>query len=356
MDESADRQLPKGGSRVVRQTLPTYFPQSKPKCMLPSFFIVGIILIILGSVILRASDSVVEVLFRYEGQNNYQYTPAAVSVGMPSIQHGLRKFTVNGTDHIQGSKARVVFTLRKPLLPPIYLYYGLSKFYQNYLDYHDGRSSLQLAGQPVDNSLRYKCEPYLTPGSVDGRSATSIEVQGQPVLLSAFTYYPCGITAWSMFNDTFALYAVNGTAFNLPTSNKMPLNMSQLAMLCNGSDFTASGAPLSGQPNSCAKQGISWDADLKTRFKPIVPSARSWSQGFTLPTTDPYLLNGWYAFEPGHRLPDPMDLDFHVWMRIAATPSFRKLYRIINVPMPIGSYLMDIDEFYPARPRAGRAG
>jgi hypothetical protein len=329
----------------MQQELPTYFPQSSPRCVLPAFFALGIIFLTLGSVIMQASDSVFHLTVRYDAQNSYQYLPEQSST---STQQGLRRFSVNGTDHAQGSRARVFFSLSKPLEAPIYLYYGLTNYYQNYLDYHDGRSSLQLAGSPIDSQLRYKCEPFLTPGSVDGRSGATVDVDGATVQLKEFTYSPCGVTAWSMFNDTFTLYSVADPAFQLPPSSAMAVNMSQLALVCNGSDFTATGAPLSGRPNGCSKLGISWAADTTTRFKPAVYTERTWGSRFPHATTDPYLKNGWYAFEPGHSVPDPTDLDFHVWMRIAPTPSFRKLYRILNVSMPAGTYLMEIEEFYDA--------
>jgi hypothetical protein len=228
------------------------------------------------------------------------------------------------------------------------LYYGLTYFFQNYLDFHDGRSVAQLAALPLDSSLNYKCAPFLTPGTVDGRFQETIDANGNPAVpLKEFMYSPCGIAAWSMFNDTFILYRVDDPSFQLPAS-ETALNSSQVALICNGSDFTATGEPLSGAPNSCSKKGISWDADLTTRFKPAIYSDRTWGAAYPHTTADPYLKNGWYAFEPGHRLPDPMDLDFHVWMRIAPTPSFRKLYRIINVPMPAGQYVMEVDEYFDA--------
>ena len=339
-------------SRIAQQTLPTVFPRAYPSCVLPSFFVIGIIFLVLGSIILRSSDDVFIAVHRYDNQNRYQHIPSDPSI---NIQQGRRTFTVNGTMQSQGSLARVLFSLSKDLAPPIYLYYGLSNFYQNYLDYHDGRSALQLAGSPITSSLRYKCEPFLTPGSLDGRGGTPMVLRNgsasaTTVSYSDFTYYPCGVTAWSMFNDSFTLYSVRDTTnFQLPT-NTQQLNMSQVTLVCNGSDFDARGSPLGGSaaPNMCAKSGISWDADVNIRFKDIAYTDLTWAPGYPVPTTDPYLSNGWYAFEAGHSVPHPLDLDFQVWMRIAAAPSFRKLYRIIQAPLAAGSYVMEVEEFFDA--------
>jgi hypothetical protein len=46
---------------------------------------------------------------------------------------------------------------------------------------------------------------------------------------------------------------------------------------------------------------------------------------------------------PGIRvIPDMRDEDFIVWMRIAGLPTFRKLYRIIDIDLS-GNYTIDIN-------------
>ena len=43
-----------------------------------------------------------------------------------------------------------------------------------------------------------------------------------------------------------------------------------------------------------------------------------------------------------------------VWMRAAALPNFRKLYRIINTPLQQGTYYVDIQQNYPVKSFGGK--
>jgi len=100
-------------------------------------------------------------------------------------------------------------------------------------------------------------------------------------------YLPCGLIARSMFNDTYMLLDP------------------------------------SGQPVSLSKDGIAWATDIQDKY------------------------NNPPADTPGIRvIPDFKDPDFVVWMRTAALPTFRKLWRIVNVPLK-GDYTIIVDNNYP---------
>lgn len=72
---------------------------------------------------------------------------------------------------------------------PLFLYYGLTNFYQNHRRYLTSRSYSQLQGNVIiDKEVLAECEPALT--SNDG------------VLILS----PCGLAAQSVFNDTFSAY------------------------------------------------------------------------------------------------------------------------------------------------------
>eukprot|EP01125_Pyxidicula_operculata_P001392 TRINITY_DN11284_c0_g1_i1.p1 TRINITY_DN11284_c0_g1~~TRINITY_DN11284_c0_g1_i1.p1 ORF type:complete len:307 (-),score=46.65 TRINITY_DN11284_c0_g1_i1:111-1031(-) len=87
-------------------------------------------------------------------------------------------------------------------------------------------------------------------------------------------YLPCGLIARSLFNDTFRV-------FNS-----------------------------SGQPVPLSTEGVAWKSDIDSKFNN--------------PPKD----------TPGIRvIPDFEDVDFVVWMRTAALPTFRKLYRVINTDL-----------------------
>lgn len=99
-----------------------------------------------------------------------------------------------------------------------------------------------------------------------------------------------------MFNDTFLLFAPNGT-----------------------------GIPL-------RKDGIAWDSDKKTKFK-------------NPPDSD-----------KGVRvIADFEDEDFIVWMRTAGLPDFKKLYRIIDYKLYAGTtYTVKIRSTYDVSSFSGK--
>jgi len=100
-------------------------------------------------------------------------------------------------------------------------------------------------------------------------------------------YLPCGLIAQSLFNDTYVLTIGNGTIVPLSTD------------------------------------GVAWASDVDTKF------------------------NNPPADTPGIRvIPNFKDVDFIVWMRTAALPTFRKLWRIINEPL-VGDLLVHIHNNFP---------
>lgn len=301
------------------------------------------------------SKDIVSTVGHYNEQNNYQYMPANVAINK---NMKLRSFTADGVVQQQGSKARINFTLDRDLTPPVYLYYNLNHFYQSIQYFHDGRNSEQLSGlKPA--SFLYRCDPFKTPGFQDGSGGRTVTVNGgQTIPYNGFMYYPCGTAAWSMFNDTFTLYRVTDAAYTMPVLSTSPLNSTSVQLICNGTDFDAVGNSLGGSSsvNHCQKTGISRHADVTERFKPVKYSPTYWSSNYPYNASDDYLKNGWYANEAGHRVPDTADLDFQVWMASAPTPNFRKLYRIITTPLPAGTYILEVDEFFDSYSFRGRKG
>ncbi|KAJ1621164.1 ligand-effect modulator 3 family [Pavlovales sp. CCMP2436] len=96
---------------------------------------------------------------------------------------------------------------------------------------------------------------------------------------------PCGLIAWSLFNDTFTLTKTGGS--------KVPL----------------------------VKSGIAWNSDVSTKFKNSDGTGNNFPP-FASKCTE--------------------DEDFIVWMRTAGLPTFRKLYRRINVDLEAGEYSITI--------------
>eukprot|EP01128_Nolandella_sp_AFSM9_P009222 TRINITY_DN5843_c0_g1_i1.p1 TRINITY_DN5843_c0_g1~~TRINITY_DN5843_c0_g1_i1.p1 ORF type:complete len:322 (+),score=54.30 TRINITY_DN5843_c0_g1_i1:48-968(+) len=106
-------------------------------------------------------------------------------------------------------------------------------------------------------------------------------------------YLPCGLIANSVFNDT---YVLSGTGADVPMT----------------------------------KEGVAWESDIKEKFKN--PNVEA----------------------PGIRtVANVEDPDFVNWMRTAGLPTFRKLWRIIEVPLE-GDYTMTVSNNYPVESFGGK--
>lgn len=173
--------------------------------------------------------------------------------------------------------------------PPVYLYYRLTNFYQNHRRYVQSLEAEQLKGSalPSKTIAAGTCDPLTTD-----------DATGKP-------YYPCGLIANSIFNDTIdspLLVSTNGP----PTYYNM------------------------------TKKGIAWESD-KELFQPskysvsdVVPP-RNWVKRYGTQYT---------------KLPNlHEDEDFMVWMRTAGLPAFSKLSRRNDdSAMASGTYRLNITD------------
>ena len=253
-------------SDFYQQRLRAWQPLLTPPVVIIIFAIVGIVFCIIGAVILTTTNSVITYSQQYDslGSNttNSQY-----------CQHGTKCATL---------------TITSTMSPPIFFYYELHNFYQNHRRYVKSRSDPQL--QDASNPSLSSCDPLQ---------------QGQNNL----NLYPCGLVAYSFFNDTFAAKIVdaNGAVTDL-SQNLDPAN------------------PM------WQKNGIAWASDRDYKFKNNTDVEQS---GLTRYAPD------------GVRMPDVTDEDLMVWMRTAALPTFKKLYRIINTSIEAGTtmYVSIVDQY-----------
>lgn len=146
-----------------------------------------------------------------------------------------------------------------------------------------------------------------------GEARTYDEVQGggcdplQGNETSRLPYYPCGLIANSLFNDTF----------------ESPVLTNNIA--------SSSGA------YNMTKTGISWDSD-KDLYK---KSNYNYDQALPPPNWRVRYPNGYTAKNPIPNLQE--DESFQVWMRTAGLPTFSKLaMRNDTAKMRAGRYQVDI--------------
>ncbi|EOY14269.1 LEM3 (ligand-effect modulator 3) family protein / CDC50 family protein isoform 1 [Theobroma cacao] len=229
-------------SKFTQQELPACKPILTPRWAISAFMLVSIVFIPIGVVSLFASRDVVEIIDRYE------------NVCVPeSFRNDKVTYIQSDVDKICNRTLRV----KKLMKQPIYVYYQLDNFYQNHRRYVKSRSDSQLKNNNSQDDVD-SCKP-------EDNTA-----DGMPIV-------PCGLIAWSLFNDTF----------------NFSLNNQQLAV---------------------NKKGISWKSDRDSKFgKNVFPKN---------------FQNG--SFIGGKHLNSSVPLseqeDLIVWMRTAALPTFRKLY------------------------------
>lgn len=202
------------------------------------------------------------------------------------------------TFHTGGNKTiwtcSLEFQIPDDIGPPVLFYYRLTNFYQNHRQYVKSLDSSQLAGQAESNGTI--ASGYCTPLTLDA--------QKRP-------YYPCGLIANSLFNDSYS------SPLLLDTVNSS--SNSQTYYMKNTS--------------------IAWDSDAKlyakTSYKP---------SEIAVP---PNWVDRWgpEGYTEAHPPPDlSTDEPFQVWMRTAGLPAFSKLaLRNDTQTMMSGRYRVDID-------------
>jgi len=195
------------------------------------------------------------------------------------------------------------FILDKAFTGDVYFYYGLVNYYQNHRRYVKSRDDSQLLGKT--DRVGVDCQPYQKLSN-----GTDLD------------YRPCGAIANSKFNDTLTLSF--GT-----------------------------------EPVPVDKTGITWTTDRAVKFKnPSDPD-----NYFTNDTRPPnWQITAWDFDRSNLSNNGYQNEDFIVWMRTAAMPTFRKLYRKLTSTstgpfqsgLPQGNYTLTVEYNYPVSSFSGR--
>lgn len=118
----------------------------------------------------------------------------------------LSKYCINRSVHaevrnvsqaFQPLVSEIILPVKQDMKSPIHIYYLLHNFFQSHKRYVRSVSYGQLHGADVSASALDACKPqrYLT-----NKANESFEAEG---LIN-----PCGLAAWSLFNDTFTDFKV----------------------------------------------------------------------------------------------------------------------------------------------------
>ncbi|XP_034383124.1 cell cycle control protein 50A-like [Cyclopterus lumpus] len=280
---------------LKQQRLAAWQPVLTAGTALPALFAVGLLFIPVGVGLFVTSNNIRELEIDYTGAD----------ASSPCFSCS-QSFSWNST---RPCTCTVPFYLEQPYESNVYVYYGLSNFYQNHRRYVKSRDDGQLNGNEKSLTEPSKeCEPYAYRDN-------------EPIA-------PCGAIANSMFNDTLELF------YNDPNGTKIqiPLNAT----------------------------GIAWWTDKHVKFGNPGGNDQNLSAAFQGTTRPVNWRRPVYELDSDRGNNGFVNEDFIVWMRTAALPTFRKLYRIIGkkdnvVPtLPRGNYTLEVVYNYPVRSFEGR--
>lgn len=190
----------------------------------------------------------------------------------------------------------IQFRIPEDMQAPVLFYYQLTNFYQNHRRYVNSFYDKQLLGNDVsvDSVKSSSCSPLASDTDT-----------GLP-------YYPCGLIANSMFNDTFLDLTLLTTGDSRPNETYVMQDATNIAW---ESDKALYGALPSGYNLSSILPPPNWVKQY--------PDGKYTDDA---PPTDP-----------------SQDPHFMVWMRTAGLPTFSKLYmRNDSTAMRQGTYSINI--------------
>lgn len=287
-------------SAFKQQRLPAWQPILTAGTVLPTFFIIGVAFIPIGIGLLHFSNNVKEFVEDYTDclsiNSPIQNQTCAEILEKNITTNCWCMLDVNLTETFDGD---------------VYMYYGLSNFYQNHRRYVKSRDDHQLLG--ALGEVSNECSPF-DRVPVDGNSTAYNQV------------VPCGAIANSLFNDTLLLYKADGIT-TVPMLNT----------------------------------GIAWPSDKSMKFRNPAGNLSDVYKNYAKPQNWRKAI---WELDPTN--PDNNGMqneDLIVWMRTAALPTFRKLYRRLDRSsqtagytsgLTAGNYKLRVEYNYPVRSFSGR--
>ena len=307
-------QRPPFPPRSLRQTKNQH-PKNNNKQVLFIFLAIALVTLPIGAVTLVYGRAPVEISARYDESCLPPSVAAAGAAGTPARRDAAQAWLFSnqapdsGPDGSVRLECNVTLTVPRDMPPPVFVYYELRGVYQNHRRYVKSRSDDQLANRggggagaaaamsPADAAKRLaNCQPMLF---FDGDPERIIN--------------PCGLIAWSNFNDSYALSVAPAAA---------------AAAGGGAAAAAAGGAAPPPAPSSSAStpvpvewRGIALDSDVERRYGAYR------AQNFN-PRLDATRGGGNVSLPSDPRIPLLVNQDERLlnWMRPAALPTFRKLW------------------------------
>ncbi|BDA48170.1 ALA-interacting subunit 5 [Coccomyxa sp. Obi] len=263
--QTNDKKKSKFYRRFAQQELKGWSPIITGNVVVLYFLAVAVVCIALGVPILKAALDVHEHEIRYDN--------AGVMAGRSKGEQQDILLQQNG----EGVTTTVNVTITKDMNPPVYVYYELDKYYQNHKRYVRSRDDSQTGSGEGGSS---KCAPEQY---VNGSANPNLPHNGE--------INPCGLIAWSFFNDSYSAAIVG------PDGAPVPLELDQ--------------------------SNIAWSYDRNHLYGDYTP----------------YNFNIYPDKRGGNTSTVDVNDNQHlmVWLRPAAQPDFRKLWAVITVPLAAGT-------------------
>mmetsp|Transcript_13147 Transcript_13147/g.22250 ORF Transcript_13147/g.22250 Transcript_13147/m.22250 type:complete len:413 (-) Transcript_13147:287-1525(-) len=321
---------PKGRCAFTQQELYACRPVITPRILTILFALIGIIFIPIGAIALNAALSVEELTARYDNEPECTNTEE-------NAPHGDKELALFSRQGF-GFNCTITITVEEDMNQPIYFYYQLHNFYQNHRRYVMSRSDTQLRGDDPDNAGTFlglgsgsgtsNCDPQEWQDREKSDQAEggdspgfSLDCEDGEDDCEDLLINPCGLVAWSFFNDTY-----------------------RLAVQRDGNDSD------NLEPLEVDETGIAWESDRKQKFGGFtsknfnnIPRLRG--GGAIGSSTAAGGFGGGGGSEGKTEVDD--DEHFIVWMRTATLPNFRKLWGVINTNLNQGDVVhIDINNRY----------
>ena len=303
---------PRGGSwgqRFAQQELAAWRPIMRPWQYAAVLFVGGVAMLATGVSCLQSTRALREIRWDYSAF-------PAFGVGTTARE----KYNLLRTGDGAGWLMEHSVAVPADMQPPINVYYRVSGVFQNYRRYTKSRSSKQMRGptksgeQPLQASELAQCAPQLyETGEPNAR------------LPNDGLVLPCGLQAWSFFNDTFQIRkVVAGQGQSVPVD----MNFDNIAWKADrqlyGNISAENFNALPPYRGGKAMQEEVWQSD---------PDG---SGGSNLQPLRGGQVQGEDTWESTTLRQNE---DFHVWMRLGITPSVQKLYGVIEEPLRKGQEL-----------------
>lgn len=299
----------------TQQHIAAWNPVLTPKSVLPLYFLIAAVFVIVGGCLLAASSNVSEITIYYqnctsaaptgdtwEDMSSDEYTTIFSKNETFNVAPQWRYVADPNDDSEESGTCQIRFTTAQELPKNVYVSYLLENFAANHRRYVLSFSEDQIRG---------KVASYSDIHDTAGINCKVLARNSENKI-----YYPCGLIANSMFNDTFPDQLVN--------------------IQDSSSNY------------SLSNEGINWDTDkqrfgkTKYNYTDIAPPPyweRSYPDGYN--ETNVPNLKEWEEFQN--------------WMRPAALHKFTKLIRRnSNDSLPAGEYQIDIGLHWPVKQFNGK--